>query len=145
MTKAQRKLTAVLSCGGAVIVLLLAGLHFFFGASGRIYELRLPDVAEANSLTLVRRSGEEVSLSGDEARAVLVALNGDGRSTREESIQDAPVNVEDWVRVDAASRSGATFMVFLYKNRGQYWLEQPYNGKYPISEDEYSLVEKYIA
>ena len=34
---------------------------------------------------------------------------------------------------------------FVYKKNGKYFIEQPYNGIYRISPDEYNSIGKYIS
>lgn len=148
MTKSQKKLAAVLSCGGTVMVLLLAAIHFLF-SSMRSYELHLPDFGDLKGITLTLRDGEGVDLVDAYAEDVLFILKGNGRTTKTESIQDAPVNTDDFIKVDMSFWKGGAATLFVYQRSsahdGEYFIEQPYNGIYEISGDEYHSIEKYVS
>ena len=116
MTKKQKKWVVILSCGSAVAVLLLAAVHFWLSGM-RSYALHLPDFADLKSVTLTRRGGEEVEL-----------VDGDG-------------DMKFW--------KGGAATLFVYQQSsardGEYFIEQPYNGIYEISGDEYNAIEKYVS
>lgn len=67
------------------------------------------------------------------------------RTTTNESIQDSPINVENEIKIDFEYEENKTSTVFVYKKNGKYFIEQPYNGIYRISPDEYNSIEKYIS
>lgn len=118
---------------------LLAALALFpFG--GRTYTLHLPSSADVSELVL-RRGDEEVRLAGwEEVGAVTSLLLGDGRTTARESIQDAPVNAENCIQLGYIFSGGGASTLFAYEKRGAYWLEQPYNGIYPLSDEEFGAL-----
>lgn len=132
----------------AVLVLNTASyiLPALFG--WETYELTLPDYDDIDSATLTRRNGTEAELTAAYAQDVLFVLNGNERSTKTESVQDAPVNVEDWIQVDFHHIGGGSSTLFVYQRpeakNGGYFIEQPYNGIYEISGDEYNSIDKYV-
>lgn len=146
MTKRQKKWVGILSCASAVAVLLLAAVHFWLSGM-RSYALHLPDFADLKSVTLTQQGGEEVELVDADGEDVLFILKGNGRTTKTESIQDAPVNVDGWIKVDMSFWKGGAATLFVYQRSSardrEYFIEQPYNGIYEISGDEYNAIEKY--
>lgn len=142
----KKKVPWILLCGVVVLAclaVLVAGLLRFFSRS---YQLHLPDYNNLKGVTLTHNGGEEVELQGAYAEDVLFILTGNGRTTNEESIEDAPVNVDDWIKVDFHFTGGGTSTLFVYhhsRTDGEYFIEQPYNGIYQISGDEYNSIEKY--
>ncbi len=56
------------------------------------------------------------------------------------SVQDAPVNTA-YIQVDLRYAAGGTGTFFVYEDRGRYYVEQPYQGVYRISE---TLYERYF-
>lgn len=146
MSANQKKLALILSCTGLFMVLLLAGVHVFL-TGGRQYELRLPDFQSLRGVTLSRPDGSEYPLIDAYGEDVLFVLRGRGRTTPAESIQDMPVNVEGLIQVDFSHRGGGTSTVFVYRRvgarNGEYFVEQPYNGIYKISGDEYNTIAQY--
>ncbi len=148
MRAKQTELALIFMGTGAFMVLLLAGVHFLL-AGGREYELRLPDFQNLRGVTLSRQDGGEYPLADACGEDVLFILKGNGRTTRAESIQDMPANVEGLIRVDFSHRGGGTSTVFVYRRagarNGEYFLEQPYNGIYEISGDAYQAIENYAS
>lgn len=149
MAKSRRNGIALL-CGSVavVLVLLLAAGCWVLFSNTRSYELRLPDFEDLKGVTLAQKGGDETQLVDAYAEDVLLILKGNGRTTRVESIQDAPVNVADWIKVDFCFTGGGTSTLFVYHNpesqNGEYFIEQPYNGIYAISGDEYNSIMKYV-
>ena len=71
-------------------------------------------------------------------------LYGVKRITETESIQDSPVNVDNEIKVNFYFDEENCSTLFVYKKNFKYYIEQPYNGIYRISADEYNAIEKYI-
>lgn len=146
MTTKQRNWAIGLGGTCLILVLLLAALRFFL-PGGRAYTLNLPDYGDLRGVTLTPEDGEAVELADAYGEDVLFVLKGNGRTTRNESIQDAPVNVDNWIQVDFAHKGGGTSTLFVYQKSdardGEFFIEQPYNGIYEISGDEYQTIEKY--
>ncbi|RKJ38914.1 hypothetical protein D7X94_14320 [Acutalibacter sp. 1XD8-33] len=145
MTKRQKIFVIVLSCCCVGAVLLLAAVHFWLSGM-RSYELHLPDFGDLKGVALTQKGGEEIHLMDAYGEDVLFILKGQGRSTRTESVQDAPVNVEDWIKIDLRFHKAGTSTLFVYQKpsrEGEYFIEQPYNGIYEISGDEYNSIKQY--
>lgn len=66
------------------------------------------------------------------------------RITETESIQDSPVNVYNEIKINFYSDKENISTLFVYKRNFKYYIEQPYNGIYKISADEYNSIEKYV-
>ena len=63
--------------------------------------------------------------------------------TTSKSVQDSPVNAENVIKINIEySERNINFVN--YKKKNKYFIEQPYNGIYRISFDEYYSIEKYI-
>lgn len=143
----KKKVPWFLLCGALALTgltVLLASFAGFFSIHSRAYHLNLPSPDALSALTLVQQDGEERVLLDGDAEDMLQTLTGNGRTTRTESIQDAPVNVDGWIKVDFNFRSGGASTLFVYQKAGKCYLEQPYNGVYRISGDEYNSIEKFM-
>lgn len=131
----------------AVVVLLLFGIVavFIFCLNRKGYELHLPTQEKLAGISVEGENGQADITDNEEMKALIYVLGGSGsRNTKEESISDAPVNAEELLRVDFHFAEEGTSTLFVYKRGGQYYIEQPYNGIYKISGDEYNAVENYI-
>lgn len=108
------------------------------------YALNLP-VSEDLSSIILKQNEKEIEIKDSEKiKDILNVLNGVKRTTSKQSIQDSPVNVENEIKVDFNFKEKGTSTVFVYKRNDKYYIEQPYNGIYRISSDEYNSIEKYI-
>lgn len=131
----------------AAVVLLLFGIiaAFIFRLNRRTYELHLPAQEKLAGISVEGENGQADITDGEEIKNLIYVLGGSGgRNTKEESISDAPVNAERLLRVDFHFAEEGTSTLFVFKRGGQYYIEQPYNGIYKISGDEYNAIEKYI-
>lgn len=138
----MRSKKIVFALSGIILIILLAGIAYFF-AGGRTYELHLPPAENLKSISLEQNNIQSTIDDSGEIKAILDIIGGEKRTTREESIQDAPVNAEDEVKIDFHFSEAGTSTLFVYKKNNKYYIEQPYNGIYQISEEDYHSIENY--
>lgn len=122
------------------IVFIVAGMNL------RSYELTLPEQEKLVRITI--ESGEKQTEITDEGEIeeVIYVLSGGGkgRTTNDESINDAPVNADVLIMVNFYFKEQGASTLFVYQRGGRYYIEQPYDGVYRISNDEYNAIEKYV-
>lgn len=126
-----------------VLGLLVAGVMYYF-QDRRTYSLNLPQLEKLKSISLEQNANGKVISGNEEMKDILYVLNGTKRITKQESIQDAPVNIDNEIKVDFNFIEGGTSTIFVYKKYNNYYIEQPYNGIYQISGDEYNSIEKLV-
>lgn len=132
-------LSILLSVGMLVIF-----VNIIFGMGRRSYELHLPAKEKLVGIS-VEKKGMQAEITDDrEMEELLFILGGSGRRTKLESVSDAPVNAGEMLEVDFHFAEKGTSTLFVYKKSGGYYMEQPYNGIYKISGEEYNAVEKYV-
>ncbi len=66
------------------------------------------------------------------------------KKTHIESVNDIPVNPDILYFVKFKNDSGNYKSAYIYKKGNQYYIEQPYNGIYQITEDEYTKIEEAV-
>lgn len=66
------------------------------------------------------------------------------KKTNVESVNDIPVNPDILYFVKFKNDSGNYKSAYIYKKGNQYYIEQPYNGIYQITEDEYTKIEEAV-
>lgn len=66
------------------------------------------------------------------------------KKTNVESVNDIPVNPDILYFVKLKNESGNYKSAYIYKKGNQYYIEQPYNGIYQITEDEYTKIEEAV-
>lgn len=130
------------------VILLSAGIItlLFFDIGGRSYELHLPAREKLEKISVEGENGQAEITDGEEMEELIYVLggSGNGRKTKGESISDAPRGAEELMKVDFHFAEKGTSTLFVFKKGGGYYIEQPYNGIYKISGDEYNAVGKYV-
>lgn len=64
----------------------------------------------------------------------------DSKPTHRESVQDSP-HVKDYMRIEINSQTEKT-TVFVYKDKGKFYIEQPYSGICIIDEETYNQLKE---
>lgn len=64
----------------------------------------------------------------------------DSKPTNKQSVQDFP-QVDNYIKVELNSQTEKT-TVFVYKDKGKFYIEQPYNGIYIIDSDLYKMFQE---
>ena len=99
--KNKNVLFAVL--GIIVLVVLVIGVFYHF-RDRRTYTLNLPQLEKLESISL-NQNEKDISINGrEEMKDILYVLNGTKRVTKNESIQDAPINIDDEILSNIATR-----------------------------------------
>ena len=93
--KNKNVLFAVL--GIIVLVVLVIGVFYHF-RDRRTYTLNLPQLEKLESISLNEK--DIIINDTEEMKDILYVLNGTKRVTKNESVQDAPINIDDEIKVD---------------------------------------------
>ena len=129
---------------GIIAVTIVAiGLAYHF-RDRRTYELNLPEIEQITRIELEQNADGIALLGSEEIKDVRNVLYGVKRITESESIQDSPVNIDNEIKVNFYFDEENCSTIFVYKKNFKYYIEQPYNGIYRISADEYNAIEKYV-
>lgn len=109
------------------------------------YILNLPKEAENYiNITLVSDNDSRTIETSDNIQKLLNKIVGIERITTKESIEDIPNDMEKCLKLDILFDKGATVStIYVYKKADKYYIEQPYNGVYEITEEEYNDINKF--
>ena len=122
-----------------IIFIIIVGI--IYGAKN--YELNLPELGDIESITL-ESTNKKIYTDETNKKDILTTLNGKGRSTKEQSIQDSPVEATNEIKIDFILKQNLTSTLYVYMKNNKYYIEQPYNGIYKISRDEYNSINSYL-
>lgn len=120
-------------------VLLWALCTAALAGCGRLADpIVLPRVADVDSVEVCSDTTRHTT---SDRGWIIRALRGLGQATptRRASIQDCP-QAEDMLEVHFRFAQGASTL-FLYREKGKCYVEQPYQGIWRITEDVYALFE----
>ncbi len=127
-----------------VFVGAILGVLYFNKVYKSSYALNIPSEDNVYNISL-EQNGKRIEVNEqDKIKDIIYIIGEVKRTTTNESIQDSPINVENEIKIDFEYEENKTSTVFVYKKNGKYFIEQPYNGIYRISSDEYNSIEKYI-
>lgn len=139
----QRKFFIILII--ILLMLMILGIFYYF-MNSRTYNLKLPQLEKLESISLEQDTNKKVINDNEKMKDIiniLNILNERERTSKEESIQDSPVNTSNKVKIDFNFKETGASTLFVYERNNKYYIEQPYNGIYKISMDEYNSIEKY--
>ena len=137
----QRKFFIILII--ILLMLMILGIFYYF-MNSRTYNLKLPQLEKLESISLEQDTNKKVINDNEKMKDIINILNERERTSKEESIQDSPVNTSNKVKIDFNFKETGASTLFVYERNNKYYIEQPYNGIYRISMDEYNSIEKYI-
>ena len=137
----QRKFFIILII--ILLMLMILGIFYYF-MNRRTYNLNLPQLEKLESISLEQDTNKKVINDNEKMKDIINILNETKRTSKEESIQDSPVNTSNKVKIDFNFKETGASTLFVYERNNKYYIEQPYNGIYIISINEYNSIEKYI-
>ncbi len=132
----KKKFLKALIIGIMVLVGLEATVYFINKPK---YTLVLPSAGNLESIQV----GNKKMVTSEEITEFLNLLKKEGRTTKKASIQDSPVKEREGLKIDFHFIESGTSTIFVYKRNNRYYIEQPYNGIYKITESEYEMIKSY--
>ena len=126
-----------------ILFLLIAVCCIYYFTNNRTYKINLPELEKLESITLEKDGNEKIITNDEEIKEVLEILKGKERNTKTQSIQDEPVNISNKIKIEINFKEIGQSILFIYEKDNKCYIEQPYNGIYKISGDEYKSIEKY--
>ncbi|MBO5452374.1 MAG: DUF5301 domain-containing protein [Clostridia bacterium] len=124
-----------------VVLAMVMTVLLMSACSKTEYTLNLP--AEPTSITLTKDDDDRTIMTAENIQTVLTMLKGSGRITTDESTQDSPSGTTDEIKIDFAHNPEGTSTLFVYKKADKFYIEQPYNGIYEITAEEYDSLSKF--
>lgn len=137
--KNKNKLVSILIV--IIVFGFIAGILWYKWSNRDTYILDIPNSYNLSSISYELESGS-ITISDEAAMdKVLNGLHDLGLSTQDESVQDVPINCENLVPIRFYYKEEDTVGNFyIYKRKDKYYLEEPYNGVYKITEEEYNYI-----
>lgn len=126
------------------IFLIIIGILFFLFMSRETFTFSLPISEDLVSISISNKTTQKEITDKTEIKDIVNRLEGNGRTTKKESINDSPVNVEDPIKLEFYFENTGTSVIYMYIKDDRYYIEQPYNGIYQITYDEYNSIAKYV-
>ena len=101
-------------------------------------------MGEVENILLKKDSDPAITISSrDDVENILSVLKNTKPTTVSGEI-GTPVRVETIINIDFHSKEDVIARLFLYVDKGKYFIEQTDNGVYTISKEDYDSIEKYL-
>lgn len=139
MNKTVRNVIIVVCmCLGAI-----SGIYCYNKLNKNHYSLNIPACDNIISISLEDDTNKVEIDNEKDIEELINVICSVKRTTSKESIQDAPVNV-NYLKVDFKNKEGGVSTLFIYQKKKSYCIEQPYNGIYEITKEEYNKIVDYL-
>lgn len=118
------------------VIICVACILTLFACGKKANPIILPQSSDVVSVDVI--DGENTVNCSDKIwiDEVISGLS-DSKPTNKQSVQDFP-QVDNYIKVELNSQTEKT-TVFVYKDKGKFYVEQPYNGIYIIDSDLYKM------
>ncbi len=124
-----------------IVFLFIAGIIWYKWSNRATFVLDIPNSYNLSSIAYELESGSVTVATEEGMDKVLEGLHNLNLSTQDESVQDVPTNAEHLVAIRLYYKEEDTVGNFyIYKRKDKYYLEEPYNGVYKITEEEYNYI-----
>lgn len=139
----MKKTKIVLVIIGVISVLI--AMFVLLDYDNEEYTINLFKLEEISSTTLdtLSQYDNKKELKDKESIKEIYDVFAD-KKTNIESVSDVPVNPDILYLVKFKNNTENSKSFYIYKKDNQYYIEQPYNGIYQITEKEYTKIEKII-
>lgn len=127
-----------------VVVLSIGGIVWYKLATRQVYVPDIPNSHNLSSISYELPTGIVTVAETEKMDKILNGLSELNLKTQSVSVQDAPTEVENLVSIRLNYKEDAVGSFYLYSKKEKYYIEEPYNGIYKISEDDYDFVVSLI-
>lgn len=121
------------------VIICVVCILTLFACSKKANPIVLPQSSDVVSVDVI--DGENTVNCSDKTWIdEMISSLSDSKPTNRESVQDSP-NVKDYMRIEINSQTEKT-TVFVYKDKGKFYVEQPYSGICIIDEETYNQLKE---
>lgn len=130
-----------------IAFLFLTPLMLYFFNEQTIYELSIPN---ADTVKNIKLTNNNTSIFIDDNNSIEEFINSFSNVntiTKKVSVQDWPVNTSQELSIlfSFKDEQKQPFLIYVYQKKHNYYIEQPYNGIYPISKSQYEFFISYLS
>ncbi len=133
-----------------IVVVILVALVAIVGIAifcnnVRKYELRIPGLSDVSFISLEQQDKGVDIRNEEEIQSMMNTLGGVNKVTKMPSTQDKPVDSEDEILIKLNKDESSFKTLYIYRKAEKYYLEQPYNGIYEITQEQYNELSRVLA
>lgn len=127
------------------VIAAIIGLVWYKLETRQEYILDIPNSYNLSSISYELESGIETVMTEEEMNKILNGIYDLNLKTKSVSVQDYPTDVDNLVAIRFYYKEEDTVgNIYIYKRKDNYYLEEPYNGIYKITEENYNYIINLI-
>lgn len=124
-----------------LIVILLLSLSLV--ACSKV-QIILPNEADLESIVLsesTEENNKHITIAdNEEIKNIIDSIKSNSKKTNKESINDIPTNVGYYIKLEFSHSKGGSSVAYAYKMEDRYYIEQPYNEIWEITQELYDNI-----
>lgn len=128
-----------------LIVILLLSLSLAGCSKGQI---TLPNEADLESVVLsesTEENNKHITITdNEEIKNIIGSIKSNSKKTNKESINDTPTNVDYYIKLEFSHSEGGSSVAYVYKTKDRYYIEQPYNVIWEITQESYDNIDRLL-
>lgn len=137
--KNKNKLVSILVV--IFVAIAIIGIIWYKLETRQVYVPDIPNSHNLSSISYELESGSVTVMTEEEMDKVLNGIYELDLSTKSVSVQDYPTDAENLVAIRLYYKEEDTVGNFyIYKKNEKYYFEEPYNGIYKITEEDYNYI-----
>lgn len=113
---------------------------------GNKYTLNVPKLSDISFIELQENEkNKNITIEDNEnILEIYEVISNNKKATRIESINDTPIESK-YIKIDLVGKEKEIATLFTYEGDNEkYFIEQPYNGIYEITEKDYNTFTQYF-
>ena len=123
------------------VLCAFCGIIWYKLETRQVYIPDIPNSHNLSSISYELESGSETVMTEEEMDKILNGIYALNLNTKSVSVQDYPTDTENLVSIRLYYKEEDTVGNFyIYKRKDKYYFEEPYNGIYKISEEDYNYI-----
>ena len=123
------------------VLCAICGIIWYKLETRQVYIPDIPNSHNLSSISYELESGSETVMTEEEMDKILNGIYALNLNTKSVSVQDYPTDTENLVSIRLYYKEEDTVGNFyIYKRKDKYYFEEPYNGIYKISEEDYNYI-----
>ncbi|MDD3303814.1 MAG: DUF5301 domain-containing protein [Clostridia bacterium] len=129
----------------AILIVLMSLLFLYITANNKTtYTLNIPVISDTSNV-IISSDNRKVEFNKQvDIKEIINVLASHNRTTKIESIQDFPINATKVITITISHKVGGKSTLYVYEKNSKFYIEQPYNGIYELSADEYNFVNNVL-
>lgn len=118
-------------------------------ACGSKKKISLPEPEEIKSIKMMKNnSNNNIYITNEEEISKIInEISENSKGTNKESVNDQPTNIDEYIIVEFLHKSTdeSSSIAYIYKNKGNTYIEQPYAGIWKLNKNTYEDISNRIS